>query len=65
METKEGSIRATLPWNLPIDQGAFEPLGTLTNPTRIGCRHRIGAEPDQRAYRRPLNPFSKPVARRA
>jgi len=22
METKEGSIRATLPWNLPIDQRA-------------------------------------------
>ncbi|WP_276719421.1 hypothetical protein [Pseudooceanicola nitratireducens] len=39
METKEGSIRATLPWNRPIDQGAFEPLGTLTNPARIGCRH--------------------------
>lgn len=39
METKEGSIRATLPWNLPIDQRAFEPLGTLTNPARIGCRH--------------------------
>jgi hypothetical protein len=39
METNEGSIRAALPWNLPIDQGAFEPLGTLTNPARIGCRH--------------------------
>lgn len=39
METEEGSIRATLPWNLPIDQRAFEPLGTLTNPARIGCRH--------------------------
>ena len=25
-----------------------KPLGTLTNLARIGCRHRIGAEPAQR-----------------
>ena len=23
------------------------PLGTLTTPARIGCRQRVGAEPDQ------------------
>ena len=31
METKDGSFRATLPWNLPIDQRAFEASEHLTN----------------------------------
>ena len=56
METKEGSIRATLPWNLPIDQGAFEPLGTLTNPARIGCRHLAEDGSLSGVYHTPPNP---------
>ena len=43
---QEGSLRATLPWNHPIDQGHFMHLGTPTDPARIGCRQRIGAEPE-------------------
>jgi hypothetical protein len=51
-----------IPWNpdrtgdfaspflgLPIDQRAFEPLGTLTNPSRFGYRQRIDAGPDHGA----------------
>lgn len=35
----KGAFALPFPWTHPIDQGAFEPLGTLTNPARIGCRH--------------------------
>ncbi len=41
---------------IPSTKGPSSPIGTLTNPARIGCRQRIGAELDQEAYRRPLNP---------
>jgi hypothetical protein len=37
----KGAFALPFPWTHPIDQGAFVPLGTLTNPTRIGCRHLI------------------------
>ena len=59
----EGSFRAALPWNHPIDQSAFEPLGTLTNPARIGCAilpkmdhdqglRRLGWTPAERRWTR-------------
>ena len=46
MEAKEGSIRAALPWNLPIDQGAFQPPWTPDSPEGptlrgLDTRHRI------------------------
>ncbi len=41
---------------IPSTTEPASPIGTLTNPARIGCRHRIGAEPDHRACRLPLNP---------
>ena len=47
---RKGAFVLPIPWNHPIDHGAFEPLGTLTNPARIGCRQRVGAEPDQRGF---------------
>ena len=37
----------------PIEQRAFQPSGHLTNRAPIGCRQRIGAEPDQRAIAPP------------
>ena len=30
---------------IPSTKGSFTPLGTPTNPARIGCRHRLAAEP--------------------
>lgn len=34
---KEGSFRATLPWNHPIEQGRVPPLATPTNRPPFGC----------------------------
>ncbi len=47
---QEGSFRAALAVDLPIDQGAFEPLwnpdhSMEANRPPIGCRQRVAAEP--------------------
>jgi len=58
-----GAFALPLPWTHPTDQGAFGPLGTLTNPTQFGCRHLVedGSRPTlpppwNRASAPPLDP---------
>jgi len=52
----KGALALPFPWTPPIDQGAFEPLGTLINPARIGYHQRVDAETGQGAIV-PLKPL--------